>query len=182
MPRSWAKIHTSIWKDKDFGALDEGARFVYLHLLSHPQLNHAGVIPYQPRQIARVCGQPEAVIDARMQALVDADFIVLDAETDEILIRTLLVHDGGLANFKQVRAVHANADALASDRLSIDVWSTFLNELGKVNLTKKDGTPNAPLVAAVEDARLAGETFLENVDRSAIDRQSIGNRSRARAP
>ena len=53
MPRTEARIFTSIWKDGDFLSLPPSAQRLYMFLLSQPELTYAGTMPLRPVRWAR---------------------------------------------------------------------------------------------------------------------------------
>lgn len=95
MPRSSARIHSSIWKDADFLALSAGAQRMYVLALSQPNLSLCGVVSYTAKRWARLSsgGSVRAVVKALME-LEEARFVVIDADTEELWIRSFVKHDG----------------------------------------------------------------------------------------
>lgn len=94
MARRYAPVLCAIWDDDDFIALDPDAQRLYLLLLSQKRLSMVGVMPYAPRNWARGCKATTAVdIENALARLIDARFVVVDDDTDELLVRTMLKHD-----------------------------------------------------------------------------------------
>ena len=52
MPRTEARIFTSIWGDPDFLALPGSAQRLYMFLLSQRDLTYCGVMPFRPSRWA----------------------------------------------------------------------------------------------------------------------------------
>src|SRR6186713_2946538 len=94
MPRTRAMILTTIWRDPEFGALRPAAKLVYLMLLSQPDVNHLGVLPLVPGRWARLVGYPPEAMTECLTELDQARFLVVDADAQQVLIRTLLRNDG----------------------------------------------------------------------------------------
>jgi hypothetical protein len=94
MARVHGIVKTSIWTDQDFRALSAGAQRAYLMLLSQPQINNCGVLPYVPRRWAKMAPDdtPEAFASA-LDELAEKTFIVVDEDTEEVLVRTFIRHD-----------------------------------------------------------------------------------------
>jgi hypothetical protein len=95
MARSHGKLLCSIWEDDDFLALPAGAQRLYMLLISQRKTTMVGCLDLKPARWARLA--PDTTIDDIRQAarqLHDARFIVLDEETDELVVRTLVRHDG----------------------------------------------------------------------------------------
>lgn len=97
MARSEARIFTSVWKDKHFLALPKGAQWLYLFLVSQPDLTHCGVMPLRVRRWAsKAEGLTEGEIRADLARLAGAKpnpFIVVDEESEELLVRSLMRRD-----------------------------------------------------------------------------------------
>lgn len=99
MARDYAQIRTDIWADDHWRTLTPGAQWLYMHLLTAPSLTHAGVADWRPTRIAHLAGHLTAA-DVRKYAaeLEGQRFIVTDDDTEEVLIRSFLRHDGLLQN------------------------------------------------------------------------------------
>lgn len=95
MARDRANIRTDIWNDDDFRSLSPHAQLLYLQLLTSATLTYAGVADWRPKRIAALAAgrTPKQTEDAA-QELVDGLFVVIDEETEEVLIRSFLKHDG----------------------------------------------------------------------------------------
>jgi hypothetical protein len=104
MARSHGRIKVEIWGDPDFRQLTKSEQRAYFMLLSQPQINNCGVLTYTPKRLARLASD-ETVdsLNASLDGLHRARFIVIDDETEEILIRTYVEHDGiiGSPNMKK---------------------------------------------------------------------------------
>jgi hypothetical protein len=94
MARSFGRVLASIWDDQDFRALSPGAQRQYMFLISQPDLEHSGVIPLRPRRWAQSCAslavEEIAADDAELAA---ARFVVVDEDTEELLVRSLIRRD-----------------------------------------------------------------------------------------
>lgn len=122
MPRNHARILTSIWDDDDFRQLEPEAQRVYFLLVSQPDLTSCGALPYLPGRWARLSsGTGEQEIVNAISLLEDCRFVLVDVETQELIIRTFVVHDGGLGNPKMRGAVKSALKALHSRRLRAEI-------------------------------------------------------------
>lgn len=119
MARSYAKILVSVWdEDSDFDHLTMQAQWLYWVLCSHPLLSPAGVLPLQPRKWAKRA--PDAIQDAILDALtelVQARKVIVDDDTEEVLVRTFVRHDGGARNPNIHKAIVAAIGRIESRRL-----------------------------------------------------------------
>jgi hypothetical protein len=92
--RTHSRIYTSIWTDDDFRRLPKEAQRAYFMLVSQPAINNCGVLPYVPRKWAKLAAdENEHALGDALADLADRRFIVLDEDTDELLIRTFIKHD-----------------------------------------------------------------------------------------
>lgn len=95
MARSYAAIHLRIWADPEWRTLDGDAQHLYLLLLSQPSLNLAGVLPLQTRRWASCVADWDApAVDMALSRLAEARFVVVDQDTEEVLIRSFIRNDG----------------------------------------------------------------------------------------
>jgi hypothetical protein len=90
----YGKLFSRIWSDPEFTALDARSQQVYALLISHSSRNLAGVLPLTLKRWAR------STIDATIDNLTDAlkqlaanKFLVIDWDTEEVLIRTFIRND-----------------------------------------------------------------------------------------
>ena len=113
MPRSEARIFTSIWKDGDFLALPPGAQRLYMFLLSQPELSYCGTMPLRTSRWApKAAGLSLADIERDLKELegtayppadppglfpgpgpLRSPFVITDSETGELFVRSLLRRD-----------------------------------------------------------------------------------------
>jgi len=94
MARSHGRIKVEIWGDGDFRALSRHAQRAYFMLLSQPQINNCGVLPYVPKKWAKLAANETlAELTRSLAELHGSWFIVIDEDTDELLMRTFIHHD-----------------------------------------------------------------------------------------
>jgi len=90
----YVKLHRSIWHDPDFTALSTEAQHMYLLLMSQPDITHVGIVPYMPPRWARLAaGMTVSDLHARLDELTAANFVLVDTETLEVLVRSYAVYD-----------------------------------------------------------------------------------------
>lgn len=140
MARGHGRILTSIWEDSDFLALDEREQRLYLFLISQPNLNHAGLLPMTLRRWSRKSkGLTSAELEKRLQALEDARFIVMDDDTEELLIRSFVRNDGVWKQPKVMGAMVSGAMEISSRRLR----RALLAEVDRIPLNDLSDEPGA---------------------------------------
>lgn len=94
MPRHHAPLLTSIWNNEDFQQLSPLAQRMYMQILSQKRLSLVGVLPYQPRNLARGCAALTVEdVERDVAELVDNGYVIIDADTQELMVRTILKHD-----------------------------------------------------------------------------------------
>lgn len=95
MARDRANIRTEMWADRDIRSLTLGAQHLYLLLLTHSSLSYAGVADWRPARLAAMTkGWDRDGVEASAEELSRAAFIHTDDETEEVVIRSFLRHDG----------------------------------------------------------------------------------------
>lgn len=96
MARSYGKILASLVTDDDFNSLPADAQALYFRLLGHPKLTLVGSLDYRPAHLLRLASSWEttADVEAVVECLEEQLYIVVDRATEELLVRTLMLHDG----------------------------------------------------------------------------------------
>lgn len=91
MAQDFTPWYRSIWSDEDWRALTWGGQWAYEMLASHPSRNEAGVLPVTKRKWLRLAaGVTAEQLDAALEELDEAGFIVLDEDTQEVLVRAFI--------------------------------------------------------------------------------------------
>jgi hypothetical protein len=140
MARGHGRILTSIWEDADFLALDEQEQRLYLFLISQPNLNHAGLLDLTLRRWSRKArGLTSAELEKTLQALEAARFIVMDDDTEELLIRSFIRNDGVWKQPKVMGAMVAGALEISSKVLR----RALLAEMDRIPLDELSDEPGA---------------------------------------
>lgn len=118
MARSEARLSTSIWNDGDFRALNMAGQWAYALLISQPDLSHLGVLPYRPRRWARAArGLTAEMVDLGIAELVAGRFVVVDEETEEVLVRSLMRRDGVYRQPNILRAAEKDLVLVESEEI-----------------------------------------------------------------
>ena len=118
MARDRASIKIDIWSDDDWCDLDDGAQFLYLQLLSHATMSYAGVVDWRPKRLAGLSSNGSAAeIVARALRLQERGFVLIDDDTEEILVRSFVKHDGLLKHPKLPVSLALAFTAIGSRRI-----------------------------------------------------------------
>lgn len=145
MARNYGRIATAIWRDEDFLALSTDARFTYLMLLSQPNISPCGVLELTERRWARNLGFD---CGPALDELVAHRFLVIDQDTEEVLIRTFVKWDGGANNDLRRRAITDSAEAVAS----LSLRAAIAPELVRNGLDKAPSKPYRSPIEALSEA------------------------------
>lgn len=95
MARDYARVRLDIWSDSDFRRLSAQGQHLYLLLMTSPSLTYCGVTDWRPGRIAALTQglRPEHVMAAGCE-LAAAHYVVIDLDTEEVLLRSFIRHDG----------------------------------------------------------------------------------------
>ncbi|MFC8009106.1 hypothetical protein [Streptomyces cinereoruber] len=138
MARGHGRILTSIWEDADFLALGEREQRLYLFLISQPNLNHAGLLDLTLRRWSRKArGLTSAELEKLLQALEETRFVVMDEDTEELLIRSFIRNDGVWRMPKVMGAAVSGALEISSKHLQ----RALLDEMDRIPLDELSNDP-----------------------------------------
>ena len=95
MARSHGKVLAKVWQDDDWTSLPPRSQWLYMLLLSQPKLSLIGCLDYMPGRWTRLAeGVSVDYVECIVEHLEDTDYVIVDRDTDELLIRTFVRHDG----------------------------------------------------------------------------------------
>ncbi|MFB6805417.1 hypothetical protein [Streptomyces sp. NPDC056387] len=138
MARGHGRILTSIWEDGDFLDLEPVEQRLYLFLISQPNLNHAGLLDLTLRRWARKArGLTSADLEKLLQTLDARRFVVMDEDTEELLIRSFIRNDGVWRMPKVMGAAVSGALEISSKRLQ----QALLAEMSRIPLDELNDEP-----------------------------------------
>lgn len=137
MARDRANIRIDIWADQEWRDLSASAQHLYLLLLSHPTLSYAGVADWKPGRLAAMTrGRTRRQILAARAELQEKFFIYVDEDSEEVLIRSFLKHDGLLKQPKLVVSM-MNAYAAIASKTIREILAFEVQKLRKLEPTLK---------------------------------------------
>lgn len=118
MAREHANIRLDMWGDADWRALSMPAQWLYELLLTHPQTSRAGVSDWRPKRLAAMAQGITHLDVERMGAeLASRFFVVIDEDTEEVLIRSYVKHDGVMKQPNMAVTMAKDWTGIASERL-----------------------------------------------------------------
>lgn len=140
MARSHGRIYSVIWSDPDFLALTPTAQRLYLFLLTQPDLNQAGLVALRTRRWSRSAKALNAdSLAADLAELETARFVLVDEDTEEVLLRTFVRNDGVHRQPNVMRRMGEDALEIASPQLR----RGLLAELLKLDMEELSDDPTA---------------------------------------
>lgn len=148
MARGHGRILTNIWEDSDFITLTQEQQRLYLFLISQPNLNHAGLLPLTLRRWSRKAGDlTVGELDKHIVALDHARFVVVDDDTEELLVRSFVRNDGVWKQPRVMGAMVSAAEEISSRKLR----AALLAEVARIpleELSDEPGAKNGPSIRA----------------------------------
>lgn len=130
MARAYGRFTTDIWRDKKFLALPIAEQWAYFMLGTQPDISAAGTLALTVKRWSRHASDstPDALSDV-LSGLMSKGFLVVDNDTEELLVRSFAKWDGGINNDKRRPVVLEAAQTIASPKIRV-VIAQELRELG----------------------------------------------------
>ncbi len=130
MARSYAQFSTSMWRNADFLALPSAMQRVYMLLSSQADVSAAGVLHLSvTRWAGRAPDTTVADINWALDGLAARRFLVLDRDSEEVLLRAFLRWDNGFKNPKRQPAIRDAADGIES-RAIVEALTVEFERIG----------------------------------------------------
>lgn len=109
MARKYAQIKSDIWVNDDFLDLTMTEQWVYLHIATHGKLTYCGTLDWRPKRIPPMAhGLTLGEVNDAAEVLRAKRYIIIDDDTEEVLVRSFLRNDG-LLKQKNMGGAVANA-------------------------------------------------------------------------
>jgi hypothetical protein len=131
MSKGYVKLYRSIWADDDFLDLTGEAQRLYMALISQENLSALGVLPLTLARWSNLCS--DATPDETRAALIDleaANFVLVDYDTEEVFVRSYIVHDEQYRNPNGMKCLATAYTKVSSRRLRKAI-EVILATLGK---------------------------------------------------
>lgn len=171
MAREHGRVLCSIWRDPNFQERSPGAQRLYVLLLSQHELNNAGLLPLTVKRWSR--GSVHTSIEdiaTALHELADHRYVVVDEDTEEVLVRSLIRNDGVV---KQPN-VWKNALRCAEVAESASIRLALATELRRMGRQDADKTATALDPEGVQEP----VDNPVNLNPSGTPREPFGNPSR----
>lgn len=135
MARKFSQWNLDAWNDPDFRALPAPAQHLYMLLWTSPGLSYCGVHDWRPaRLVGRAAGLTEDVIRTIADCLIARHFLVVDEESEEVLIRSWIRFDGLMERTKMAVAMVNAYTEVSSPTLR----GVIVHELAKIKSLAPD--------------------------------------------
>lgn len=154
MARTYSTQLCTIWDEAAFRELTPFARDAFWMLNSQPEMSAAGSMAMTLRRWKALIGDPISGLDE----LVTAGYVLIDEDTEEVLLVPFAESDGGYKHSKRVHAVRAAVKAIRSASLR----SAAVKELQRLGVAVNeppDTEPDAtrePVDSATDVVTLVG--------------------------
>ncbi|MDM8084724.1 hypothetical protein QUV83_08115 [Cellulomonas cellasea] len=137
MARDHARIRLDIWADDDFRELTSSGQWLYMHLLTHPTLSFAGVADWRPARIAAHTRELTAHdIEMFAAELETGEYLVIDRDSEEALVRSFVKHDGLMRSPNMAKAlVKAHAEIASATLRAVVIDQLKRLEIAQPQLT-----------------------------------------------
>lgn len=167
MAREHARLKTAVWSDKDWIDLTPHAQRVYVLALSQADMSYAGVVPYLPRRWAALSAKTGVpMIRKAVAELEAAGYVVVDPDTQELLVRTFIRHDRVLAVPNVARAMVTAWRAI----LSAHLRDVVVAELARAYLASAEDDREKGWAVLMRPAAAGG--MREELDAAILDRRT----------
>jgi hypothetical protein len=146
MARSFARLYVRIWADPDWRGLNADAQHLYALLMSQDSINMAGVLPLQLRKWAGCVADWDVDrVRAALDRLVTDRFTLVDEDTEEVLVRSLIRNDEAYKTPGMLKSILKSAEHTQGPALRRELAV----ELGRLDpLEGKKADEGTALIAA----------------------------------
>lgn len=141
MSRVFGVIYTDIWKpESDFRQLSSAAQRTFMLLVSQAEISPCGVLAMTVGRWAGMAADTTpAGIRKSITALEKSRHVVVDHDTEEVLIRSFIKWDKGYKHPKRLAGMRKSFDAVSSPV----IHQAIVHELIRLGIAHLFGEPDA---------------------------------------
>ncbi len=174
MPRSFARITTTIWRDRDFTNLTMAQQGLYFMLESQSEISAAGTLALTVRRWSKNASDltPE-LLEQELRTLESEGHVCIDEDTEELLVRTFIKWDGGYENSKRRPVIRDAALAIQSPRLRA-VVAAELTKLGLPDMASQLALNSPPDTPPDSPSNLRRDTVPDAVSDAITPSERVG--------
>lgn len=148
MARSHGRVMAAIWNDADFIAMRCSAQRMFMFLISQPDMSHAGLLPMRVNRWAKKAEDTSAKdIRDDLDYLAARRFVVVDEDTEEVLVRSYVRNDGVYKQPKVMLRLREDARQIESP----DLRAVFRAELERLPLHELADATRSAVASVVAD-------------------------------
>jgi hypothetical protein len=175
MPRTEARIFTSIWSDTDFLSLTPEAQRLYVFLLTQRELSYCGVMPLRvPRWAPKAAGLTVADVERDLKELEGSaypsanpgqgslfegalrrPFVITDPDTGEIFVRSLLRRDNAWKQPNLLKQAIDSSEEIESPRIR----AALLTEVERLPVDESPSVQVKTLIAEWAEMLRQGSAY-----------------------
>jgi hypothetical protein len=154
MPRSEVRMQIDCWRE-GLDGLDAHQKLMYWVVTSEPTINHAGVGAVRFTRWARNASLTEAEASKALEVLGETNHIIIDWDSEEVLVRTLIRHDKVAEQPYVLKSAIASALAVKSPKLR----EVLAQELRRLPPRRPDGVSRAGKPVVYPDPHAAADVL-----------------------
>ncbi|UFS59498.1 hypothetical protein [Subtercola endophyticus] len=135
--KRFSQIRSEMWLDDEWRRMTVAGQHLYLLVLTHPERSLAGLLDWRPGRIKEFAAEwtfTDVMIAAGECS--DKFFLVFDQDTEEVLVRSFVRHDGILKQPRMGVAVANAFGSIGSNKLR----GVLVHELMKLRSEQPDLT------------------------------------------
>lgn len=149
MARNFGKLFVSIWSDEDFIARSCGAQRLYMFLISQPDLTSVGTLTLAlNRWSTRVDDLSREDILRHLFELVQAGFVIVDEQCEELLVRSYMRRDEGWKSPNVMMGIRSTAKNVMSETIR----AVLREEVSKIDTSNLPTKINEKTQRSTKDA------------------------------
>lgn len=158
MAGDYAQMRRDIWGDSDWTDLSPMAQWLYWVITTDPKIELTGVADWRPkRMLKKAAALTVDLFEAAAEELQAKAFIVVDEDTEEVMIRTYVKHDDLLKSPNMGRAIARLYPTIASKTLR----GVLVHELHKLRDEQPDLKGFPALSQVMMNARIDARELVQ---------------------
>ena len=163
--RKFAQIIKDIWRDTDWKSLTMPAQWLYKALLSQDSINYAGIIPLTVRRWSKLARDLTVeVVEKAIEELSQARFVVVDWDTEEVLIRSFIRNDGLWEQPRMMGTALRNAVEVQSPSLRAALAHELLRVLEMMRIKLGGKTPSEAVAEMMDSTDQTAKCLVAGPD------------------
>jgi hypothetical protein len=173
--RKHAQLLKRIWRDPHWKSLPVDAQWLYEALISQDTTNFAGVIPLTDRKWSNLADDmTRNRIEAALNRLERERFILIDWDTEEVLIRTYVRNDELWRQPRMMRLALGQAEELQSETLRMALSDELVRLVPMVANASASGVPESAWPELATQTQSVANALVKGLEHLGNPRQNLG--------